>query len=271
MRREGMAAYGLGDCCGHLGRQDVPRAAGGVFGLVVVEIEVAGRDDVNDIGRGVVDDAAGQLASRDVALDHDQAFACGGDLSDGFRRAVGAAPDDDDTDARAFRDRLGDVGRLERMRRGCLVTRNQHAGGDRHAVPRDDLLGRFLVHGEGGGQHARVGVGEPHHFQEALDAAVLTPAAVQGVEADIGLQLGERRGQIAIDVDARDAKALALQRVGAFPAGRQRHLALGRPAAHEDSDVLRRHCAASRASEGPVSWPGIGSPMRMISQSSVTP
>ena len=60
----------------------------------------------------------------------------------------------------------------------------------RHRQPgrREDLLGPRLVHGQRRGQHAGMGVGDPQPFQQALDAAVLAPAAVQRVERDVGLQ-----------------------------------------------------------------------------------
>ena len=45
-------------------------------------------------------------------------------------------------------------------------------------------------------------VGDAEQLQHALHAAVLAPAAVQGVEADLGLQLGEPLGEIAAGVDA---------------------------------------------------------------------
>jgi len=60
---------------------------------------------------------------------------------------------------------------------------------------------------------------------------------MQGVENDIGLQFGEDLSQIAARIYARDLADLPLQRVSATRARRQRHLALGRDAAHQDSDM----------------------------------
>ena len=63
-----------------------------------------------------------------------------------------------------------------------------------------------------------MGVGDAHQLEQALHAAVLAPAAVQGIEADLGFQLGQALGKIATGVDARDLVAGALQRLRRRPA-----------------------------------------------------
>ena len=83
-----------------------------------------------------------------------------------------------------------------------------------------------------------MGVGDAQDLEHALDRAVLAEASVQGVEGDVGLQPGERVGDRAVDVDAGDAIADRLERVGAAAAGVQRNRTLGRPAAHQDRDVF---------------------------------
>ena len=86
-----------------------------------------------------------------------------------------------------------------------------------------------------------MGVGNAQNLEHALDRSVLADLAVQGVEGDVGLEARQGVGDRAIDVDAGDAVAGGLERVGALPAGVQRHRTLGRPAAHQDRDVF--HCA----------------------------
>ena len=98
-------------------------------------------------------------------------------------------------------------------------------------------LGALLVHGERGGEHAGMGIGDAHGLEQALDAAILAVAAVQGVEADIGPELGEPRGHIAADIEAAHAVALRFERVGAGRAGAERDLPLRRQAAHQHRDV----------------------------------
>ena len=46
-------------------------------------------------------------------------------------------------------------------------------------------------------------------LEDALDAAVLAERPVQRVEGDVGPQLGEHLGDVAADIDARDAVASA--------------------------------------------------------------
>ena len=58
------------------------------------------------------------------------------------------------------------------------------------------------------------------------------------LSATSGLAAVERRGDVAADVDRGDAVAAAAERVGAGLAGAQRDFALGRPAPHQNGDVL---------------------------------
>ncbi len=74
-------------------------------------------------------------------------------------------------------------------------------------------------------------------LEQALDAAILAIAAVQGVEADIGPELGKPGGDIAADIEPAHAVALAFERSGAGGAGAERDLALRGQAAHQDRDV----------------------------------
>ena len=83
-----------------------------------------------------------------------------------------------------------------------------------------------------------MGVGNAEDFQDALQRAVLARPAVQHVEGDVGLERAQHGRDVAADIDAGDAVAGALERVGAGLAGAQRDLALRRPAAHQNGDVL---------------------------------
>ncbi len=79
---------------------------------------------------------------------------------------------------------------------------------------------------------------QAERLQHALDAAVLAPLAMQGVEADVGLQLAEHLGHVAPGVDAADPGAQPLQGVGALAAGDQADLPFGGRPAHQNGDVL---------------------------------
>ena len=82
-------------------------------------------------------------------------------------------------------------------------------------------------------------VGNAENFQHALQRAVLAGPAVQHVEGDVGLQRAENGGDVAPDIDRRHAIAEADERIGAGLARAQRDFALGRPASHQNGDVLR--------------------------------
>ena len=78
----------------------------------------------------------------------------------------------------------------------------------------------------------------PQQLEQALHAAVLAPAAVQRIEADLGLDCGELLGEIAAGIDARDLVAGAFQRSRAGLARVEADLALGGQAAHQHGDMI---------------------------------
>ena len=82
-----------------------------------------------------------------------------------------------------------------------------------------------------------MGVGDAEDFQDALQGAVLARHTVQHVEGGVRLEGAQHGGDVAADIDARHAVAVALQRVGAGLAGAQRNLALRGPASHQNRDV----------------------------------
>ena len=102
-----------------------------------------------------------------------------------------------------------------------------------------------------------MGVGNFQQFEQALDRAVLAPAPVQRVEDDVGLHVLQNARDVLVDVDGRDLESAPLERRDAGAPGVQRHLALRRPAAHQDRNVLgHAHLVAqhrSRQKAGPAS------------------
>ena len=84
----------------------------------------------------------------------------------------------------------------------------------------------------------RVGDAEP--VQDALDAAILAEAPVQGVEHHIGLRVPQRldqRGGVLAHLDAGDLVPRLFQRGGALRAGGQRDLPLRRNSPQKDGDA----------------------------------
>jgi hypothetical protein len=99
-------------------------------------------------------------------------------------------------------------------------------------------------------EDAGMGVGNGEPLEQALDAAVLAPAAVQGVEDDVGLRGRQRRREIRRGVDLDDLESLSPQRSRALATRRERYLALGRMAAHQHCDA--GCCPARHARLNPV-------------------
>ena len=138
-----------------LRRQRVRTAALGVFGLVVVE--ALGRRDVGHGERAVPHDGNGQFAAGDVFL-HQRVRAeppVGRDL----RPAVAALAHDLDAHGRALVHRLDDVGQRDRVCVRQLGHREHAACGDGEPGGGEHGLGRLLVHGDGRGADAGMGIG----------------------------------------------------------------------------------------------------------------
>ena len=146
--------------------------------------------------------------------------------------------DDDDADRRAFVDRLDDIGRLKHVALGRLVPADGQPLGHRHARRRQHDFGRVLLHGEGRGEHAGMRVGDAQHLENALNGPVLADPPMQRVKGDVGFQLRQLGGDVARDIDFRDLETFGAQGPGAAGARAQRNLALSRPAAHQDGDML---------------------------------
>ena len=81
-------------------------------------------------------------------------------------------------------------------------------------------------------------VGDAENLQDALQRAVLAGPAMQDIERDIGLEPAQHRRDITAGIDGGDAIADAGERIGAGFARTQRDLALGRPASHQNGDML---------------------------------
>ena len=106
------------------------------------------------------------------------------------------------------------------------------------------LLGQLLVDGDHRGGEAAMGVGQAHQVEHPLNGAVLARRAVERVEHQVGLSFRKTQCNVAIHVDPRHPVSEALERIGDVLARDERHLALGRPTAHQDRDVQRLHCRA---------------------------
>ena len=77
-----------------------------------------------------------------------------------------------------------------------------------------------------------MGVGDREPLEDALDAAVLAPAAVQRIEGDVGPEPGQHLRQVRAGVDFDDLKSLLPQRSRTLATRHERYVTLGRTAAH---------------------------------------
>src|SRR6202035_441065 len=72
----------------------------------------------------------------------------------------------------------------------------------------------------------------------ALQGAVLARPAVEDIEGHVRLQIRQYGGDVAGDIGPRHPIAEPGERLSASRAGAQRDIALGRPASHQNGDVL---------------------------------
>src|SRR5690606_8845005 len=205
--------------------------------------------------------SAGEFTARNVTLRHDFLAEIPFRRGEFFRRTIVAFADDEDTDRRSLAHRLDDIRRVHHMTERCLRARHNNAFGNGQARRTENLLRTLLVHGECGCEHTGMGVGNAEHLEQALNAPVLTPAAMQRIESDIRLQREKLIGNIAPDINLRHAVAARFQRLGTSPARDEADFAFRAPAALQDGDMLAAHTLPSPRFK----------PMRRISHSSVTP
>ncbi len=150
--------------------------------------------------------------------------------------------------------------------RGLLAARHDPVR-YRNARRLEADLGARLVHRKRGSEHARMRIGDFQRLKHALDAAVLAPFAVKRIETGIGFEKRKPVGDVAVHVDGRNPIAEVLQRACAGRAGSERNIPFRRPAAHQDRDMVELLCHSAAAR-----WaPSPGTPMRLISHSSVIP
>jgi len=76
----------------------------------------------------------------------------------------------------------------------------QHvAGAGRQVVEAKDLFGLGFVPGEARGQHPRPGVGDPHHLEDALQAAVFCIASAERDERQVQVGLPQHHVDVSVD------------------------------------------------------------------------
>ena len=235
MRGDGVALGRFRDRLRYARGQMMDRPTLAILGFVVVE--AGARLDFRHHQGAIVDHRDRQFQPGDVGLDHHLLAEGPGRGRQFLGRSVGAREHPEHPHGRAFGVGLDDIGRRHDVRPRRLEPIVQPPARHGHARRREHRLGLGLVHGQRRGQHPGMGIGQTEGLQHALNAAVLAPGAVQGVEADIGLQVGENRGEIAPGVDAADPGAQPVQGVGAGAARGQAHLALRRQSAHQHGDM----------------------------------
>ena len=146
----------------------------------------------------------------------------------------------------------GDADFLQNPVLGVLVPLlvQEDAFGGRHMVVLEQMLGVHLVHGQGAGQYSAARIGDPQHFQDALEPAVFPVEPVDGVEHHLGaggLQLVH--DVFRIQVDGHCIIAFFLQGVQDGVPGIQGHFPFfGRSAHDHCHTIFFIHCQFLRSS-----------------------
>jgi hypothetical protein len=133
---------------------------------------------------------------------------------------------DEDPDAGSIGNRFDHIRRWHHVLFRHFRPRQCHSGRDRNAGRGHHAFGDVLLHRKRRAQHAGMAVGNAEDFEQALEATIFAERTVQQVERDVRLQPCQHLGDVAADVEARDAIAAALGRIGAIIARAQRDLAL---------------------------------------------
>ena len=83
-----------------------------------------------------------------------------------------------------------------------------------------------------------MGIGNAHHFQHALHRAVLTEAAMQGVEDHVRIGLHKACGQVPVHVDPGHLESGCFERIRTGRTCGERNFTFHRPAAHQDCNMF---------------------------------
>ena len=89
------------------------------------------------------------------------------------------------------------------------------AGDHRQPYGAENILAALFIHRQRRGQNSGMGIGQPHPFEQPLNAAVLAPAAMQAVENHIGSKIRQTRTKVGTGVDLDDFEVPLAQRRGA--------------------------------------------------------
>jgi hypothetical protein len=111
-------------------------------------------------------------------------------------------------------------------------------------VEPEQLLGLALVHRQRRGEDVGPGVGDAEHLEQALDAAVLTPPAVQRDERDLDLLLPECDVDISIDIDRYGVVAALPERGEDRRSRAQGHVTLAGQTAEQHTDLAGQHLSS---------------------------
>mmetsp|Transcript_29190 Transcript_29190/g.56416 ORF Transcript_29190/g.56416 Transcript_29190/m.56416 type:complete len:273 (-) Transcript_29190:7778-8596(-) len=178
----------------HIGGDHMPRAAGFVFGVVIVP---AIGDDVGHAQGPLPHHRCGQLATRRVGLDHDVLRH----ILSQLRRAVGVLVHQINADAGPFVVGFNHIGRRHHVGGTHITGGHDHAVHDGQSCGAVDVLCPLLVHGQRRGQHARMRVRHADPFQQPLDAAIFAPTAMQAVQDGRGLNGLQNGNEVGASID----------------------------------------------------------------------
>ena len=167
--------------------------ARGILGIEVV-LARAGHD-LDDREGDVVHDGDGEFIAIDEGFGYQRSAVLEGFFQGRTEFLLGL--DNDRADTRALTGRLDDDRQVEALFNvgsdGFAVLSGEIVGKGRcsNAGPLESGLAHDLVHANSTGHDAGTGIGDPHHFTQALDDTVFAVAAVKGVEDDVDTLFGQ--------------------------------------------------------------------------------
>jgi hypothetical protein len=210
----------------------------GIFRRIIVESGLGPK--LGDHHRLVVENGDGQLPSLDERLREQpiEIVPRPGNVAADRRTVIALLSDDRDADRRALVDRLEHIGPRDRVALEQALAPYDPTLRHADAVRHQHQFRQLLVDCDNRRCDPAMGIFEPHQVEHSLDGTVLARSSVKRVEHDVRLQLVQPPGDFAVHVELGDpAPAVASKRLGDAAAAGQRHLAFGRPPAHQHHDV----------------------------------
>ena len=202
--------HGACDFVRDLGGADVHGEPVRIFRGIVVEARIGLQ--FGDRERLAADHRDRQFAALDKGLREQlvELLPRAGNVATHRVSVIAFLGDDGDPNRGSLVHRLHDIGPRKWVFLVKALAADDPSRGHPDPVRHEHHLGQFLVDGDDRRRKAAMRIFQAHEIHHALDGAIFAGCAVKRIEDDVGLQLRETSGDVAVHVELGDVRPAAL-------------------------------------------------------------